>query len=50
MTSLPWTITMVEPRGGTVVRLSFADSTQADFDFSYLIGMRGGCSPRSPLT
>lgn len=41
MSSIPWTIVAVEPRGGTVVRVTFADSTQADFDFAYLIGKSG---------
>ncbi|SKR42991.1 Protein of uncharacterised function (DUF2442) [Mycobacteroides abscessus subsp. abscessus] len=41
MSGVPWTITAVEARGGTVVRLTFADSVTADFDFSYLMGKRG---------
>lgn len=37
MNSIPWTVTAVEPRGGTVVRLTFADDTVADFDLAYLL-------------
>lgn len=36
-----WSITAVESRGDTVVRLTHADSTVADHRFDYLIG-RGG--------
>lgn len=48
MSGVPWTITAVEPRGGTVVRLSFADSVTADFDFSYLMGKRGVFAELTP--
>lgn len=41
MSGVPWTVTAVEPRGGTTVRLSFADGVVADFDFSYLLGRPG---------
>lgn len=41
MSGVPWTVTAVEPRGGTVVRLTFADDTVADFDFSYLLNRPG---------
>ncbi|BDD80662.1 hypothetical protein TPB0596_04250 [Tsukamurella pulmonis] len=36
--SVPWPITAVESRGGTVVRLTHADGTVADHDFEYLVG------------
>lgn len=48
MSSVPWTIVAVEPRGGTVVRIRFADSVTADFDFSYLIGKRGVFAELTP--
>ncbi|SHX68760.1 Protein of uncharacterised function (DUF2442) [Mycobacteroides abscessus subsp. abscessus] len=41
MSSVPWTIVAVEPCDGTVVRLTFADDTVADFDFSYLLNRPG---------
>lgn len=39
--SVPWPITAVESRGGTVMRLTHADSTVADHDFQYLLGGAG---------
>lgn len=39
--AVPWPITAVESRGGSWVRLTHADGTIADHDFSYLLG-RGG--------
>lgn len=39
--SLPWPITSVESRGGTVVRIHHADSTVADHDLAYLLGRSG---------
>jgi hypothetical protein len=39
--SVPWPVTAVEHRGGTVLRISHCDGTVADHDFSRLIG-RGG--------
>lgn len=38
---VPWPITVVEPRGGTVLRISHADNTIADHDLARLVG-RGG--------
>jgi len=48
VSGVPWTITAVEARGGTVVRLTFADSVTADFDFSYLIGKSGVFAELTP--
>ncbi|WP_435594772.1 hypothetical protein [Tsukamurella tyrosinosolvens] len=39
--SVPWPITAVESRGGTVVRIRHADGTTADHDFEYLLGGAG---------
>lgn len=36
--ALPWPITAVEHRGGTVLRISHADGTVADHDMAHLIG------------
>ena len=38
---VPWPITAVEYRGGTVLRISHVDNTIGDHDLAYLIG-RGG--------
>ncbi|MBN7296567.1 DUF2442 domain-containing protein [Mycobacteroides abscessus] len=48
MSDVPWTVTAVEPRGGTVVRLTFADSVTADFDFMYLVGRPGVFAALTP--
>ena len=39
--SVPWPVTAVEHRGGTVLRISDADNTIADHGMAHLIG-RGG--------
>ncbi|KXP08792.1 hypothetical protein [Tsukamurella pseudospumae] len=39
--AVPWPITAVECRGGTVVRIWHADGTVADHDFRYLLGRDG---------
>jgi hypothetical protein len=38
---VPWPVTAVEHRGGTVLRISHADNTIGDHDLAYLIGRAG---------
>ena len=38
---VPWPVTAVEHRGGTVLRISHKDTTVADHDLAYLIGRAG---------
>ena len=39
--TVPWPITTVEHRGGTLLRISHTDGTVADHDLAYLIGRAG---------
>jgi len=42
--SVPWPVTAVEHRGGTVLRISHVDNTIGDHDMAYLIGRDGAFS------
>ena len=39
--SVPWPVTAIEHRGGTVLRIIHTDGTVADHDLAYLIGRDG---------